>query len=77
MSIETNKTDFEIELDAMKNHIDVLDSFIETGIMDDFKSVINEYERHLSSDIETIISENHKLKLEVQNLKDEIIALGG
>jgi len=56
MSLETNKKDFEGALAQMKETIELLNHCVDDSLMDTLNGVVNEYEGHLSRDIEEIQS---------------------
>lgn len=58
MSIESNKVDFELALESMKETLELLDHSTDCALMDTLKSVVEEYENHYSPDIQELIDEN-------------------
>ena len=56
MAILNNKIDFETALADMISNIDALDACVDDAIMATIKKVVDEYQGHLQSDIEELMS---------------------
>ena len=71
MSIERNKKDFENELSNAKDSIELLEQCVDDAILEPIKGMIAEYEMHLQSDIEEMISKNQELEYKIDELENE------
>ena len=73
MSIETNKEDFESNLDTLNEVLASPTSYSLDNITEVIDDVMSEYNGHLKEDIETIINSEESLQEEVIELKDQLI----
>ena len=62
MSLETNRADFEKALEEMKGTLELLNHSVDDHIMQTLYAVVNEYEGHLSRDINELEGERDNLQ---------------
>lgn len=61
MTMTQNKKDFEAALEKVEDRVSDLECVLDADIINDIKSVIDEYKDHLINDIDGLIGENEAL----------------
>lgn len=72
MSLESNRTDFEKVLKDANEMIEEIQPFLESSVVEPFKTMIEEYENHYSNDIDDMLENVWQLENTIDVLTDRV-----
>jgi len=75
MSLESNRIDFEKVLKDAKEMIEEIQPFLESSVVEPFKTMIEEYENHYSNDIDDMIENVWQLENTIDVLTSRVETL--